>query len=183
MLSYGLLNGFFGLIYVFIYVLLREVTSWCNHLVLCFRRKMTLSWHYYFLFILFQLPFGSDLISLFNPFMVHGKAASVNNTSAILFGIYVNRNNCIAKAIFIICLLLHMRNEHITQTLTTLCFHSCLWTLIFLKIFHSIPIFNGFILLVRIYAITYLNLIACMINVYPFLVFNLLDATYECYVG
>ena len=52
-LSQGLLTGVLGLIYVCIYVFLRETTSLCNPLVICFWREITLSWHSYFLFIIY----------------------------------------------------------------------------------------------------------------------------------
>ena len=59
-----------GLIYVCIYLLLIERTSSCKPLVLCFWREIALSWHSYFLFILFQLLFRSDTLYLCIPFMV-----------------------------------------------------------------------------------------------------------------
>ena len=58
-----------------------------------------------FLFIhLFQIMFGIDMLLLCTSCMVLRKATSSEKTSFIIFGIYLERNNCVVKIFFIVCL-------------------------------------------------------------------------------
>ena len=78
----------------------------------------------------------------------------VEETYVILFGIYVKRNNCIVKTIFIVCLLLLGGWPRHDAPLITPCYSPFLCTFIYLTRFHSVPIFNGFVPLVIIDDIT-----------------------------
>ena len=73
------------------------------------------------LFFFFQRRFESDMLSSCTPFMVSWKATSVEKTSVILFGIYVNLNNSVMKTLSIVCLLLHRGMTTSRSPLIKLC--------------------------------------------------------------
>ena len=115
------------------------------------------------------------------PFMVLRKATSVEKTFVILFGIHVNRKLRFENYFY--CVLITAKgNVKIMKVLTTLCNHPFIWTF-YLPIFHYITIFNGFISLVSVYAITYVHSLACVFIFDSCLMYILLGMTYICYVG
>ena len=147
MLLHGLLTGVCGLIYVCIYVLLKERTLLCNPLVLCFWRNMNFSWRSYFLFILFQLPFGSDMLSSCTTLMVYRKSRLVKKTSIILCGVLKKKISY--ENYFIVCLLLSRRMTSSWNPFIYIFNSTFIWIFIYLVTFHFVPIFNGFIPFLR----------------------------------
>ena len=74
---------------------------------------------------------------------------------------YVNRNNCVVKTIFVVCLLLQ-RGMNTSWIILITIFSVTLFGGTFFATFHSVSIFNVFILLVRFYAVIYVYWPACV---------------------
>ena len=92
-------------IYIYIYINMYWETMYsCNPLVVCFRREMNMSWRSYFLFILFHLTYGNDILSSCITFMIYRKWPQ--SRKLLLYYVVLKRNNCVVKNIFIACLLL-----------------------------------------------------------------------------
>ena len=72
---------------------------------------------------------------------------------------YLKRKKCIVKNLFIMCLLLQRGINTPWIPLIIICYSIFFQTFIYLEIFHSVSIFKGFIMLVRIMLIhAFLNL-------------------------
>ena len=80
-----------------------------------------------------------------SPIIRFNKAYLLRSRKPLLyyFGIYVKRNNCVVKNIFIVSLLMHRGMATSWHHLITIFYIPFLWTFIYLTIFHSVPISTG----------------------------------------
>ena len=130
-----------GLIYVCIYVFLRQphcVTLWFY----VFREKRIV--HDYLPFYSFCFSFHSEVTCSLHVFYLcyRGKRHQLRKPLLYYFDIYVNRNKCILKTLFIVSLLMHRIITTSCRPLITLCCSPFIWMFIYLKRFHSVPIFQ-----------------------------------------
>ena len=144
-LSHILLNSY-AFLYLCIYVFLIDMILSCNILVLCFRREMALSWHSYFLFLIFRFDLEVICSHAFNLWYIW-KDPSWENLCYNIW--YLNRNNYIVKTIFYRVFIVVMV---ITKwcPLITPCYSPFLRMFIHLNIFQYASILNGCITLVII---------------------------------
>ena len=156
-----------------------ETTLPCNHLVIWLWIEITWSWQSYsfwtvwlyvfgeiwlghdackFLFVLFKLPYGIDMISPCVSIYGIEETIKVKKTSLILFGI--KEKKCIVKNIFILFIIVGLITTSWSPLITCSPFIS---TFIYLTRFHSVSTFNWFIPLVDVQAITtFINLHVCL---------------------
>ena len=113
-------------------------------------------------------------------YMVQRKSISVEKTFIILFG--MQRETTELRKLFYCVFIIPKGNYHAMNTSTTLFYHTFLWAFIYLERFHSVPIFNGFILLVGVTVIIFLYELKCVI-ILVCIWSNLLGGTYKFYVG
>ena len=102
-------------------------------------------------------------IFMYSNYGIDESDVSRENLCCIIW--YLKRNNCIVKNIFIACLLLLGETITSWSPLITLCYSPFLRTFINLTRFHSVSIFNGFIMLVSV------MLLHAFLNLHVWLIF------------
>ena len=100
--------------YLFIYIYIEErTTSSCKTLLFYqFGEKLLCYEALSFSSSLFRLTYGSEMLSSCTTFIVLIETTSVNISFWCIIW-YVNRNNCVVKTPFILCLLLKRGHDHV----------------------------------------------------------------------
>ena len=112
-------------------------------------------------FISFQFSFEIDILFYCIPYLVYIKSMLVDKASAVLFGMYVNRNNCVVKTIFVVFFIGRaVRTSWIS--LIALCYSLFLWMFITLTKSHSFSFSAGlFFWWAFFYYMRFLTYMAC----------------------
>ena len=93
---------------------------------------------------MFQIPFGSDILSSCIPFSIKRKEISVKKTYTKIFGIYEDRNNCVWIFLYVLLIIVRGKNTSLSL-LINLYYIPFLWIFFYLTVFHSVLILNRII--------------------------------------
>ena len=103
-----------------------------------------------FILFFFQIPFGSDVLSSLHVFHLLYRGNQHRSIKSLLYYFILKRHNWVVKPLFIVCLILLGGTTTSWNPSKNICCGTSVQTFIYLTIFHSVSIFNNFILSVRV---------------------------------